>query len=299
MTLSVQSSPTRKTKTMVIKARLPLFLFLSFLCLASVPFSLSYDESDQCLRQCQRHKGDIFGYLACQARCKLGQREPEGQDYQYCQERCQREEGGQREQQECLQSCLRQSRDPQERYQQCQQRCERQEQGQREQQQCQRRCREERRQQEQEEREYRHDRNTVDPEERYQQCQQRCERQEKGQREQQQCQRRCQEERRQQEQEEREHRHDRNQQNPQRESRGSEEAQSQRNNPYYFHSQRFQSHFSSQQGHIRSLESFTQRSDILRGIENYRFLILEANPNTFVRPHHVDAESILVVVQGN
>lgn len=87
--------------------------------------------------------------------------------------------------------------------------------------------------------------------------------------------------------------------NPHRESRGSEEMQSQRNNLYYFHSQRLQSHFKSEHGHTRYLERFTEKSDLLRGIENYRFTVFEANPNTFVLPHHIDAEAVLVVVNGN
>ncbi|KAL4642326.1 hypothetical protein ACB092_02G008300 [Castanea dentata] len=246
-------------------------------------------------------------------------RDPQEQ-YQQCQQRCQGQEQGQREQHQCQRRCERQmreqeqeeesehrhrrntvdySRDPQEQYQQCQQRCQSQDQDQREQQQCQRRCERQIREQEQDEERERHQsRNTVDysldPQEQYQQCQQRCQRQKQGQREQQKCQRRCERQMREQEQEESERRHRRNTVDYSR----SEEMQSQRNNPYYFHSQRLQSHFKSEHGHIRSLERFTERSDLLRGIENYRLLFLEANPNTFVLPHHIDAESVLVVVNG-
>lgn len=78
--------------------------------------------------------------------------------------------------------------------------------------------------------------------------------------------------------------------------RGEEEQQE--NNPYYFQAPRFKSTFSTQEGHLRVLERFSKRSEVLRGIENYRIAILEANPNTFVIPHHYDAESVFAVLQG-
>ncbi|KAM3707204.1 hypothetical protein ACJW31_02G006600 [Castanea mollissima] len=294
------------------------------------------EQYQRCQQRCQRQEQGQREQQ-CQRRCEQQMREREQEEerecshsrntvdysrdpqeqYQQCQQRCQGQEQGQREQQQCQRRCERQmreqeqeeesehrhrrntvdySRDPQEQYQQCQERCQRQEQGQSEQQKCQRRCERQMREQEQEEeRERHHRRNTVDysrdPQEQYQQCQQRCQRKEQGQREQKQCQRRCLQQMREQEQEEERERHHQS-------SRGSEEMQSQRNNPYYFHSQRLQSHFKSEHGHIRSLERFTERSDLLRGIENYRLLFLEANPNTFVLPHHIDAESVLVVVNG-
>nr|6KM8_A Chain A, 7S globulin [Momordica charantia] len=69
-------------------------------------------------------------------------------------------------------------------------------------------------------------------------------------------------------------------------------------NPYYFHEHSFQSRFRSEDGHWRVLERFSQRSDVLRGIENNRFAILEARPQTFIIPHHLDAETVLLVVRG-
>ncbi|KAM4115879.1 hypothetical protein ACJW30_02G007100 [Castanea mollissima] len=190
-------------------------------------------------------------------------RDPERQrqeEFQQCLQRCQ-EEGDQREPLECLQRCVEQQQQQQ---------------------------------QEREGRRGRDDDNHYNPRQQYQECQSRCQIQEIDPQRERQCQEQCEEQ------------FSRQQgrgmgleENPQTESsRGSEEMQSQRNNPYYFHSQRLQSHFKSEHGHIRSLERFTERSDLLRGIENYRLLFLEANPNTFALPHHIDAESVLVVVNG-
>jgi mannose-6-phosphate isomerase-like protein (cupin superfamily) len=77
-----------------------------------------------------------------------------------------------------------------------------------------------------------------------------------------------------------------------------EQETSSRNNPYFFDSRRFQSRFRTEEGHIRVLERFSEKSELLQGIDNYRLAILEANPNTFVLPHHCDAESIFFVVGG-
>lgn len=72
-----------------------------------------------------------------------------------------------------------------------------------------------------------------------------------------------------------------------------------RHNPFYFGSQRFQSAYRSEEGHVRYLERFTERTDLLRGIEDYRVVIFDANPNTFMLPHHKDADCVLVVTSGN
>lgn len=71
-----------------------------------------------------------------------------------------------------------------------------------------------------------------------------------------------------------------------------------RHNPFYFHAQRFQSAYRSEEGHVKYLERFTERTDLLRGIEDYRVVILDANPNTFMLPHHKDADCVLVVTSG-
>lgn len=71
----------------------------------------------------------------------------------------------------------------------------------------------------------------------------------------------------------------------------------QRNNPFYFPSQMFQSRFQSDEGSLQVLVRFG-KSELLRGIKNYRLAIFEAMPNTFVLPHHCDAEAIFVVLNG-
>ncbi|WOH01709.1 hypothetical protein DCAR_0521094 [Daucus carota subsp. sativus] len=70
------------------------------------------------------------------------------------------------------------------------------------------------------------------------------------------------------------------------------------NNPYVFQEQHFQT-LSAQHGKLRVLPRFSDHSKLLRGFINaFRFAYLEANPQTFLLPQHVDAELLLVVVQG-
>ncbi|PHT38265.1 Vicilin-like antimicrobial peptides 2-3 [Capsicum baccatum] len=70
------------------------------------------------------------------------------------------------------------------------------------------------------------------------------------------------------------------------------------NNPYVFEDQHFITGFKTQNGKVRVLPKFTERSKLLKGIENYRFAFLEANPKTFVVPNHWDADAVLFVAQG-
>ncbi|KAF5752254.1 vicilin-like antimicrobial peptides 2-2 [Tripterygium wilfordii] len=76
------------------------------------------------------------------------------------------------------------------------------------------------------------------------------------------------------------------------EGRGGEEKQ--RGNPYYFHAESLQSRFRTQEGHVRVLERFSEKSELLAGIDNFRLAMLEANPNTFVVPHHCKGTISLV-----
>ncbi|CAH8375604.1 unnamed protein product [Eruca vesicaria subsp. sativa] len=70
-------------------------------------------------------------------------------------------------------------------------------------------------------------------------------------------------------------------------------------NPYHFGQQSFKNFFQSQEGFVKMLPKFTKRSSTLfRGIENYRFLFQEMEPNTFLVPHHLDADYVFIVVQG-
>ncbi|KAK9288675.1 hypothetical protein L1049_017138 [Liquidambar formosana] len=280
------------------------------------------EEYRECEQRCQQEQRGQQ-QQQCERRCEKQFREREREErerdpreqHEQCQQRCERQERGQpQRQQQCERRCEKQfeeqqreqeererergrgsgnPQDPREQYERCQQQCRRQ-QG-RQQEQCQRRCVEEF-----EERQREHDgeggmgRFQQDPEQEYQQCQRRCEQQEQreGQGQQRECQQRCEQQYR---ERQREQGRGRGEGNTQRESR---EQMQQGDNPYFFHEQRFKSQFRTQEGHIRVLERFSKRSELLRGIENYRLAIFEANPNTFVMPHHCDAESVLAVLRG-
>ncbi|XP_074283936.1 vicilin Cor a 11.0101-like [Silene latifolia] len=70
------------------------------------------------------------------------------------------------------------------------------------------------------------------------------------------------------------------------------------NNPYVFQEEQFRTHFSTQQGSLRVLPKFTQRSQLFKGIQNFRVLLFQANPHTFILPNHWDADAIFFVAQG-
>ncbi|XP_057965082.1 vicilin Jug r 6.0101-like [Malania oleifera] len=74
--------------------------------------------------------------------------------------------------------------------------------------------------------------------------------------------------------------------------------QEEEGHPYMFNEEDFTTHIESEEGGIQILQSFVERSELLRGVEDYRVAILRANPRTFVLPVHFDAESILFVTQG-
>ncbi|KAM5569469.1 vicilin Jug r 2.0101-like, partial [Rosa sericea] len=237
---------------------------------------------EQCQQSCQsRQQGQQQQLQQCRQQCaqQLSQRERQ----QICQRRCQKQDSGQ---QQCQRRCMQQleqgeldintSRDPEQKLEQCQQSCQSRQQGQQQQQQCRQQCAQQ-----------------LSQRERQQICEQRCQRQERGdQQQKQQCQRSCQQQLEQGQQGEgQNYRREREDQ----QSRG----QSQMNNPYYFPSEMFQQKFRSQEGGMYVLERFTKNENkLLRGIRNYRLAIFEAKPNTFVLPHHCDAESIFVVING-
>lgn len=130
-------------------------------------------------------------------------------------------------------------------------------------------------------------------EKRYEECRSRCGRQEQEQYQKRECEQKCRSEF---EKQRREHGDVANR------GRGreyEEERERGRRNPYLFESERFESKVRTEQGHIKTLERFSKKSELLRGIDDYRLTILEADPNTFVLPHHVDAESVFFVVGGN
>ncbi|XP_039155972.1 vicilin Car i 2.0101-like [Eucalyptus grandis] len=133
---------------------------------------------------------------------------------------------------------------------------------------------------------------TEDPQQQFQHCQQRCERQQGREPQRRQCRQEC--ERQFQEQQ----RGKRRSTNPREQEEEEEEVGESGDNPYYFHSRMLHSRFRAEEGQIRVLERFDKRSRLLRGLKNYRLEIFEANPNTFVLPHHVDADCILIVLKG-
>jgi len=69
-------------------------------------------------------------------------------------------------------------------------------------------------------------------------------------------------------------------------------------NPYVFEDRHFVTGMQTKQGRVRILQKFTDRSKLLRGIENYRIAILEAEPQTFVVPNHWDADAVVFVANG-
>ncbi|XP_024982165.1 vicilin-like antimicrobial peptides 2-2 [Cynara cardunculus var. scolymus] len=70
------------------------------------------------------------------------------------------------------------------------------------------------------------------------------------------------------------------------------------NNPYVFEDRHFTTRLESQLGNVRVLQKFTDRSELFRGIEEYRVGFLEAEPQTFIIPNHWDADALLFVVNG-
>ncbi|KAK8557232.1 hypothetical protein V6N13_013507 [Hibiscus sabdariffa] len=59
-----------------------------------------------------------------------------------------------------------------------------------------------------------------------------------------------------------------------------------------------QARFQEDNGNFWVLQKFSQKHQLLKGINEYRVALIEANPNTFVLPHHCDAEKIYIVTNG-
>ncbi|KAI4317872.1 hypothetical protein L6164_025703 [Bauhinia variegata] len=75
------------------------------------------------------------------------------------------------------------------------------------------------------------------------------------------------------------------------------DPEKQMQNPYHYRSHRFQTRYRSEYGHIRTLPRFSSTKN-LRALENYRLIELQSRPQTFILPHHSDAEYLIVVVDG-
>ncbi|XP_057965084.1 vicilin Cor a 11.0101-like [Malania oleifera] len=79
---------------------------------------------------------------------------------------------------------------------------------------------------------------------------------------------------------------------------GDEPEEKRQHNPYLLEEEQFTTRIESEEGRIHVLQNFAEWSELLRGVEEYRVAILQANPRTFVLPVHLDAESIFYVAQG-
>ncbi|CAK8564937.1 unnamed protein product [Lathyrus sativus] len=75
-------------------------------------------------------------------------------------------------------------------------------------------------------------------------------------------------------------------------------SRSDRENPFIFESNRFQTLFENENGHIRLLQKFDQRSKIFENLQNYRLLEYKSKPHTIFLPQYTDADFILVVLSG-
>ncbi|KAK4764754.1 hypothetical protein SAY86_025844 [Trapa natans] len=82
------------------------------------------------------------------------------------------------------------------------------------------------------------------------------------------------------------------------EEESSEEVLEEEQNPYVFQMEDFTTKAQSEHGRMRALPRFTKRSKLLEGIDNFRLVTVEANPQTFVIMNHWDADAVLFVVSG-
>lgn len=140
----------------------------------------------------------------------------------------------------------------------------------------------------------------TDPEKQLQQCQKQCERQREQQKEQ--CRRQCQDTYERQRGEEGKggggQSREKDEQGRQEEQEQEQGQEQQEQNPYVFQDQHYTASLETNEGRIKILQRFHQRSRLLRGLKNYRFVYLEANPQTFVLPAHLDAEAVVYVASG-
>ncbi|CAL5201509.1 unnamed protein product [Lathyrus oleraceus] len=75
-------------------------------------------------------------------------------------------------------------------------------------------------------------------------------------------------------------------------------SRSDQENPFIFESNQFQTLFENENGHIRLLQKFDQRSKIFENLQNYRLLEYNSKPHTIFLPQYTDADFILVVLSG-
>ncbi|XVE81649.1 hypothetical protein DITRI_Ditri15bG0082200 [Diplodiscus trichospermus] len=294
---------------MVTNKFLIFFLFLAFglLCSGGAAYGRRNvqdprQQYERCQRRCQWETHGEREQEQCecgrQYKEQQGHQEKRGQHshdlspedlqrkYQECRQRCEEQEHRQRPQ--CQQRCQRQFEVQRRQQQQCQERCEKQEQGRKDQKQCLRKCAEEQQ-----------TKQGKQPQKQYQECQERCQELQQGQQQQQRCQTKCMEQYEEQERDKDEINHHHHKESRREEEEEDEEEGQYRNNPYYFPYKRsFQTQLRDEEGKFKVLQRFAKKSPLLKGIDNYRFGILEANPNTFVLPHHSDSGAIYFATNG-
>ncbi|XP_011090693.1 vicilin-like antimicrobial peptides 2-2 [Sesamum indicum] len=243
----------------------------------------------KCFVSCEKRRENEHELSQCEKRCV--------REYQE-RKREEREERGGRRGEETV---VPKIDEPRKVYEQCLSQCGKTEGSRQQFDQCRRIC--ERQYEQQQQREKRgggegtiENHHRRDPEQQYKQCQSRCAREERGE-QRQYCQQKCQwEYERQKREQGREQGGGGGSTNPRKEREEEEEQEGK--NPYFFESQRFDSKYRTEEGNVKVLERFSKKSELLQGVDNYRLAVLEANPNTFVLPHHFDAESVLVVAGG-
>lgn len=305
---------------------------------ASVGLGKEDPELKQCKHQCKvQQQYDKSEKQECEKRCEKYYKEKERRErgeegeeevwnpesperkLRECQRQCQ-QRGKEEEKRECQRQCLEKFRreeeergggrgreetvenkkDPEEQFRTCREGCQRQKGGQEQQRRCVERCEREYRPHQHEGREEERgggrgveEENKKDPDRQFRECKEQCQRQRAEQEQQLRCEQQC----------EREYEEQRRggKGNCKHEEGGEEREEfegQQEGRPYVFDDQHFTTKIETQHGKVKILQNFKERSNLLRGIENYRVAILEADPQTFIVPNHWDAEAIIFVAKG-
>jgi hypothetical protein len=79
----------------------------------------------------------------------------------------------------------------------------------------------------------------------------------------------------------------------------SRQSSQDQENPFLFNSNNVQTLFENENGHIRLLQRFDNRSKIFENLQNYRLLEYKSKPHTLFLPQHNDADFVLAVLNGN
>ncbi|WVY98626.1 hypothetical protein V8G54_030777 [Vigna mungo] len=83
------------------------------------------------------------------------------------------------------------------------------------------------------------------------------------------------------------------------EEKAEEGGEEEEEYPYIFEEDwDFDTKVETDDGRIRVLKKFTEKSKLLKGIENIRLAILEARAHTFVAPRHFDSDVVLFNIKG-